>query len=284
MKTSLPRVFVASSQESLDVAYALQEGLEYDAEVTVWTQNVFRPTKTTLIELAEVTRRFDYAAFVFSPDDAAMMRGAQLAVVRDNVLFEFGLFAGALGVDRCFFVVPRDTGALHLPSDLLGSTPLSYRAHRSDNNLVAALGPACNQMRKAFRAHASNAPAPTEEKVMQRFPSIEDFIRAWNQPPLTDARDQIRSTPTDPLGEEFERVRPAFKHVFYFLESVSDAVLAGAVDERLARSAFGASVVSFWPAAAGLLAPPNHRDEWWDPLPRMAELCARWSESTREGS
>lgn len=274
----LPRVFVGSSREALDVAYAIQEGLDFDAEVTVWTQDIFRPTQATLSELAQIARRFEYAVFVFSPDDVAVLRGTEVAVVRDNVIFEFGLFVGALGVERCFFVVPRDKSQVHLPTDLLGITPLTYRAHRSDRNFVAALGPACNQMRKTFRRHVADVPEPKEKRVMQRFPALEDYVLSWNGPSLSTARDQIRIAPSDPYGEEFELVRPAFKQVFAFLESLSDAVLAGAVDEGRAKATFGASLVSFWPAAAGLLAPPNHRDDWWDPAPRMAVLCGRWSQ------
>jgi len=36
-----PRIFVGSATESLDIAYAVQENLEHNAEITVWTQGIF---------------------------------------------------------------------------------------------------------------------------------------------------------------------------------------------------------------------------------------------------
>ncbi len=78
------------------------------------------------------------------------MRDKEHHAVRDNVLFELGVFIGHLGIDRSFIVTPRGTENFHLPSDLLGLTSLNYDPNRQDNNLQAALGPACNQLRTVF--------------------------------------------------------------------------------------------------------------------------------------
>ena len=144
------RLFIGSASESLDVAYAVQEGLDRALEVTVWTQGIFEPSRTTMETLTEQPRKFDAALFVFTPDDAAVIRGEQKRVVRDNVIFELGLFVGVLGRKQTFILFPRDVGDLHLPSDLAGTIPLDYDHQRQDGNLVAAVGPACNKIKKAL--------------------------------------------------------------------------------------------------------------------------------------
>ena len=48
------RLFVGSANESLDVAYAVQEELDRALEVTVWTQGIFQPSRTTMETLTEL--------------------------------------------------------------------------------------------------------------------------------------------------------------------------------------------------------------------------------------
>jgi predicted nucleotide-binding protein len=145
-----PRVFIASSVEGIGVAYAIQECLEYDFETTVWQQGVFELSQTTIETLDQQSSRFDAAVFVFSPDDEAIMRGVQKPLVRDNVIFELGLFIGRLGRDKCFIVEPRVFGTTRIPTDLLGVTAGTYDGNRTDANLVAAVGPCCNKIRRAL--------------------------------------------------------------------------------------------------------------------------------------
>jgi hypothetical protein len=144
-----PAMFIASSRESLNVTYAVQENLEHDVEATPWTQNVFVLSQTTLASLIAMLNRSDFALFILAPDDIATIRGETASVARDNVIFELGLFAGRLGIERCFLLIPAGARDLHLPTDLLGLTPATYPTGRQDGNWLAALGPACNRVREA---------------------------------------------------------------------------------------------------------------------------------------
>lgn len=146
-----PRVFIASSVEGLAIAYAVQENLEYDAECTVWSQGVFNPSAYPLDDLLAELGRTDFGIFVFSADDVVNMRKEETNVIRDNVIFELGLFLGQLGRQRNFMVQPNDVGDLHIPSDLAGLSPLKFEAKRQDGNVVAALGASCNKIREAMR-------------------------------------------------------------------------------------------------------------------------------------
>lgn len=146
-----PRMFIASSADHLDLAYAAQEGLEYDVEATVWSQGVFKLSRSTMSTLLDVVDESDFGLFVFAPSDISAIKETQKQTIRDNVIFELGLFIGHLGPDRCFIIMPRSIDDLHLPTDLLGVTVASFEACRQDGNLVAALGPACSRIRAAVK-------------------------------------------------------------------------------------------------------------------------------------
>ncbi|TIL65363.1 nucleotide-binding protein [Mesorhizobium sp.] len=146
-----PRMFIASSVDHLDLAYAAQEGLEHDVEPTVWTQGVFSLSRSSMASLIDQLDESDFGLFIFSPSDVTDIKDEKKKTVRDNVIFELGLFVGRLGSDRCFLVVPRGLDDLHFPTDLLGLTPAMFDADRQDGNMVAALGPACNRVRKSVQ-------------------------------------------------------------------------------------------------------------------------------------
>ncbi len=184
-----PRMFIASSVDNLDLAYAAQEGLEHDVDCTVWSQGVFNLSKSTMTSLIDTLDESDFGLFVFAPSDIVEMKDETKRVVRDNVIFELGLFMGKLGQDRSFILTPRNVDDVHLPTDLTGITTASYDATRQDGNLVAALGPACSKIRRAVkllgRVDAVESPKPTTSTVVADPDLITDendiisLIQSW---------------------------------------------------------------------------------------------------------
>lgn len=162
-----PKIFIGSSREGLDIANAIHANLTRDAECTVWSNGVFQISGTTIYSLINALRNSDFGMFVFSPDDLTIMRGQQNPVVRDNVIFELGLFIGRLSVERCFFITPDHVADLRLPTDLMGIMPGQYEANRHDKNWLAATNPVCMQIRaklielKSFQDAAVNTPPAT---------------------------------------------------------------------------------------------------------------------------
>lgn len=108
-------------------------------------------SRTTVQSLTKTLITSDFGIFVFAPCDTVRLRKKTYAAVRDNVLFELGLFVGRLGVERTFIVVPRNSIDLRIPTDLIGVTPGDYDAQRDAENLTAALGPVCNRIRRAMK-------------------------------------------------------------------------------------------------------------------------------------
>jgi Predicted nucleotide-binding protein containing TIR-like domain len=124
-----PRIFLGSSGKQEKLIQALTRGLEDVAHVVPWTTS-FNPGTTTLERLLELTHEVDFAAFVFAQDDwttnsplTSPQPESGQASPRDNVVFEAGLFGGALGMRRTFIL---HASGSKLPSDLLGLTAVRY--------------------------------------------------------------------------------------------------------------------------------------------------------------
>jgi hypothetical protein len=143
------RIFLGSSGQQEKLLEALTRWLREIADVDPW-MTVFNPGVSTLERLVELTREVDFAAFVFAQDDwttkgASPDAASGEASPRDNVVFEAGLFGGALGMRRTFIL--HANGA-KLPTDLVGLTSIRY-----DPDTTPAIVRQINQkLRKAIEA------------------------------------------------------------------------------------------------------------------------------------
>ena len=119
-----PRIFLGSSGKQATLLEAITSGLEDIADVEPWT-TTFNPGRSTLDRLVELSEEVDFAAFVFAQDDWTATDASRSgeASPRDNVVFEAGLFGGALGIRRTFILHANGS---KLPTDLLGLTSVRY--------------------------------------------------------------------------------------------------------------------------------------------------------------
>jgi len=123
-----PILFIGSSKESKPIAQTLIKGID-TTKVTVlpWYKDVFRPSRSTIEELENQLKIVDFAVLLFGPDDVITSRNKSMRGPRDNVLLEFGLFMGAIGRKRTYFLMPKGKNPVKIPSDLFGLTPIKFK-------------------------------------------------------------------------------------------------------------------------------------------------------------
>lgn len=119
-------IFIGSSSEAVDFMDEIAAKLEGLGEKPLlWNESgkgIFVPGTNTIDALIEITERVKAAAFIFNADDKIWNKKSSLEsvdAVRDNVLFEYGLFVGALGKKNVCFICK---GNPKIASDLKGIT------------------------------------------------------------------------------------------------------------------------------------------------------------------
>lgn len=165
--TTKPMVFIGSSGEALHIAKAIKSQLEGDCEPILWSEDIFELGEDTLSSLLKFVSVFDFAILVMSADDIVRSRSFfSNPSPRDNVIFELGLFMGAMGKRRSFpVVVAPKKGRLKIPSDLLGNTELriSKEIH-STNDISKFLKQDCERLNNIITERF-------EESYLQLLPS-----------------------------------------------------------------------------------------------------------------
>ncbi|MEW6672839.1 MAG: TIR domain-containing protein [Thermodesulfobacteriota bacterium] len=121
-----PILFIGSSRESLPIVEALVDGWKSSPFIVrPWTGGVFTPSQFPIDDLAKQLSACDFAALVLGPDDQVLSRGITSNAPRDNMLFELGLFIGAIERARTLFIIPADAD-IKIPTDILGLNPLRF--------------------------------------------------------------------------------------------------------------------------------------------------------------
>lgn len=141
------KVFIMSSVETIPVTDLIIQHFQYDPFLAIaWHHGVFKASHYTLEDLENQLDDSDFAIAIAHADDVVITRDEQWPTVRDNVIFELGMFLGRLGRRRAFLMEQRD-GDIRLPSDLAGLTTIPYR-YQKGVEAMALIAPACAKLRE----------------------------------------------------------------------------------------------------------------------------------------
>lgn len=183
--------------------------LDHDLEVTIWKNGTFKLSSSAIENLVEKSSAVDFALFIFAPDDITTIRNRNEHVVRDNVIFEMGLFVGAIGKSRSFVLKPRDVD-MHLPTDLLGVTPADFDSNRSDGDLVSATNRACSLIKSEVeRLGLINHASLSESKAIIANPASYELKEQDYKVLATSLHSHV----ADPVGLPFHRISNSFRGV-----------------------------------------------------------------------
>ena len=136
------KIFIGSSTEGLDKAKYIKNALrEFHQDPILWNSSSnFVAGHITINSILSLATTFDAAIFIFTPDDLVKSREQDVALPRDNVIFEFGIFAQAIGIIRtiiCRF------GDVKVASDLQGITVINWQ---NNEDSVEQLRTWCNEL------------------------------------------------------------------------------------------------------------------------------------------
>lgn len=246
MEQAKPRVFIASSVEGLPIAEAINANLDHSTFPTLWKDGTFHLGSHSLESLVKKSSVVDFAIFVFTPDDVVEIREKKTPVVRDNVLFELGLFVGAIGKDRCYIVRPRNT-EMHLPSDLLGITTADYATDRGDGEWFSALNAACTKIKTEIaRLGIFRAPAPSNT-VTPAIPVANPTVYQIRQLDYLVLGIVARTHVTDPGGMPFYSISNEMGSTPHSIVAVSLTKLLkmGCVERNIGEDNHGNSYYLF---------------------------------------
>jgi len=185
---SKPRVFIGSSVEGRGIAEYIQADLETFTECVRWSQGVVGVSESTLESLFVVVKDFDFAILVLTPGDLDPEPIKGRHSPRDNILFELGLFVGALGRGRTFIVHAKDAVMTH-SLDFSGLTAITFTP-RASQERDAAIAPVCTVLRS----------------------SIQSTYRPRSEPPTISVTDTMTRMSADPpsgtdLAKQTARLR-----------------------------------------------------------------------------
>ena len=131
------QLFIGSSSDGLGLGKLVKEGIESQCgswlECHIWNNgDIFQLNKNTLECLVNTAIHYDYAVFIATAIDNTFKKKELVKEMRDNVLFEAGLFTGSIGTNRTFILYEE---GVDIPTDLIGITRCEFRSANISESL-----------------------------------------------------------------------------------------------------------------------------------------------------
>ncbi|MEZ5537943.1 MAG: nucleotide-binding protein [Thiolinea sp.] len=129
------KIFIGGASEDSENIREIEAWVsENDHDAWPWDKpGTFTIGTSTFPRLIEISRQVQAAILIFSPADLIYYRGDAAGQPRDNVLVEYGLFASALGPERCAIALVGDS---KVASDLAGISVLDFRGKRKPRGRI----------------------------------------------------------------------------------------------------------------------------------------------------
>jgi hypothetical protein len=205
-----PTIFIASSSEAISVAEAVHIKLEQEMRVKLW-ENAFELSSIAITTLISKTKEADYAVFVFHPDDKTLIREKEYNSVRDNVVLELGMFIGALGLERCFILVPKSAETtFRLPTDLAGVTATFYddQEHDLTDSVTGSCAKIKQSVKKLEALKTKTETTSEAETLRQQLHNTQSQIWSMNHD-IQRANEQSQSLLESIKHHFFSIAKPA---------------------------------------------------------------------------
>jgi hypothetical protein len=217
-----PSIFIGSSSEALPLARAIKNELSSEFHAEIWDERLFELGENTLNNLLLFVQCYDFAILVLTGDDFTKSRKQNAKSPRDNVIFELGLFMGAIGRRHAFpIIAPTENRRLKVPTDLLGNTALTLPkgfARKCDRK---ALKKELQQLLDTLRQRS-------RESTLQHLPSTALAIGYFQNFMLPVCRELASKKKIPIKGKQVDISNGNFDFTVVLPRSLSEASIEGA--------------------------------------------------------
>jgi hypothetical protein len=189
-------IFIASATEDASVMMLVVESIinanhsksaPFFLQPVPWNKTEWTLNQANLHSIIEFPKKYDYGCFLFTPTDTVISRNLKSFRVRDNVIFEFGLFVSQNDGLKKSFIIHPDESNLKLASDLSGIVTAKYFHSEDQQSLSTNIGIAVETIFKAVEKHENEKIERSEKAVSTSIASLRAKLqktKATQQPEI----------------------------------------------------------------------------------------------------